>query len=281
MAMRTWTEEKIARMQSEGYGQGEGASYKPWIEVADFSSLGRSRRVWSPKTRRTHHLLSDIEYRVFLLAEWSESVVDIWEQYPLERDLTQAIAQEHGIRHPFYPGTHIPTVMTADLVLTLATPDGNPSFMALNAKAEQEAENLHSLEKLELQRRYFELLEFPHHIAYDSRIPRQKVQNIDWIRGASLKEKEEEPYEGYFEDMCQRMVADMARSTRQQKLLDYCAEFDRRNGLEKGAGLRIARILMGERLLNAPLESPQIVNESVALFYKAPVQRDLKLVRGG
>jgi hypothetical protein len=281
MPNRLWTEEKIGRMQKEGYGQGAGANYKPWIEVTDFSSQGRSRRVWSRKTMRTHHLLSDIEYHVFLMAEWSDSVLDIWEQYPLDRDLTQAIAEEHGIPHPYYPGTHIPTVMTADFVLTLKNSGSEPPYMALNAKSAQEAEKRRSLEKLELQRRYFHLLEFPHHIAYDNRVPKQKVKNIDWIRGAALKENEEVPFVGYFEDMCQRMVTDMARSSCQQdKLVDFCAEFDSRHGLSKGSGVRTARILMGERILNAPLDAKEIVNEPVSAFFRGPASKEPKLVRG-
>ena len=44
---------------------------------------------------------------------------DIREQYPLDREITQTIAQELKIRHPHYPGTHVPTVMTVDFLLTV------------------------------------------------------------------------------------------------------------------------------------------------------------------
>ena len=92
-----WTEKKIEQLQLEGYGAGIGADYKPWIEVTDFSSKGRSRRVASAKTGRVHHLFSDVEYGLFLAAEWSRSVVDIREQFPLDRGVTQTIAQQFDL----------------------------------------------------------------------------------------------------------------------------------------------------------------------------------------
>ncbi len=44
-------------------------------------------------TGRVHHLLSDIEFRSFLLFDWAEDVVDIREQFPLDRVATQRIAE--------------------------------------------------------------------------------------------------------------------------------------------------------------------------------------------
>ena len=43
--------------------------YQPFVKVADISSLGRSHRVFGHKTKRTHHLISDLELAVFLLFE--------------------------------------------------------------------------------------------------------------------------------------------------------------------------------------------------------------------
>ena len=93
MGKHQWTEEKIKRWTAEKRGKGTGASYQPWIEVKDVSSLGRSRRVWSPKTGRVHHLLSDIEHDIFLAAEWSSNVQDIREQYPLDREVVDLQAE--------------------------------------------------------------------------------------------------------------------------------------------------------------------------------------------
>ena len=42
-----------------------------WLTVRDLSSLGRSHRVYGHKTKRTHHLLSDLELAIFLILEWN------------------------------------------------------------------------------------------------------------------------------------------------------------------------------------------------------------------
>ena len=84
MARRRYgfTEEKIQRFIKQGRGKGEGATYKPWLTVADVPSLGRVHRVYCPKTGRAHHLLSDNEYYAFLLQWWDDSVVDIRKAVP-------------------------------------------------------------------------------------------------------------------------------------------------------------------------------------------------------
>ena len=51
--------------------------YQRFVEVADIPSLGRFHRVFGRKTKRTHHLLSDLEIAVFLLFEWRNNTEDI------------------------------------------------------------------------------------------------------------------------------------------------------------------------------------------------------------
>lgn len=282
MARMLWTEKKIARLEAEGRGRGSGAKYQPWLTVSDLSSQGRSRRVWSPKTNRTHHLFSDVEYDLFLACEWAQNVVDLREQYPLDRALTQTVAQKLRIAHPFYPGTHVPTVMTVDLLVTVVA-SGEKQFIALNAKRDEEAEDARSLEKLEIQRSYFEKLDIPHHLVYHSQIPKIKVRNIDQIRGALLKPGEPEPHPGFFKELCARMSAELASAPRPalaMTLLAYCTEFDVRHGLQAGTGIRVARMLMAERSLMAHLSSPDLTGEPIASLIVTGQPGQLRAVGG-
>ena len=63
------TEKKQDSWINEGRGQGYLNSYKPWITVRDSNSQGRSHRVYGHTTKRTHHLLSDLELATFLLLD--------------------------------------------------------------------------------------------------------------------------------------------------------------------------------------------------------------------
>lgn len=51
--------------------------YQPFVKVADIPSLGRFHCVFGHKTKRTHHLLSDLKLAVFLLFEWHSNTEDI------------------------------------------------------------------------------------------------------------------------------------------------------------------------------------------------------------
>jgi hypothetical protein len=152
------TEADILRHAKDGFGQGEGSSYKPWVRVQDIPSLGRSRKVPGIKSGRLHHTLSDLEYNYFLLLEFSEEVVDIREQYPLfPTSAARDIAAEMGIRYPMYVGTQVPFVLTSDFLVTLQdSPGGKKRLAVRTCKYESELddpkEGPRAIEKLELEK---------------------------------------------------------------------------------------------------------------------------------
>ncbi|AAT59890.1 possible transposase [[Bacillus thuringiensis] serovar konkukian str. 97-27] len=94
-----WTEKKIEKYIKEGRGEGEFNNYKPWLTIQNISSTGNSSRLKGWKTNRRHELLSDLERNYFFIMEWIEDIIDIREQFPLNREATYNIAKEKGIRH--------------------------------------------------------------------------------------------------------------------------------------------------------------------------------------
>lgn len=120
-------EARTQRFIAEGRGTGEGATYKSWLRIQDLPSLGRSHRPFGIKTRRRHDLLSDGEWKCFLMFESDPSVVDIREQFPLNRHQTSLVARSLGYKHPTtLDGT--PYVMTVDFVVTKRTDKGPRIF---------------------------------------------------------------------------------------------------------------------------------------------------------
>lgn len=151
------TQADIDRYVEQGYGQGEGQSYKPWLRVQDVPSCGRSHKVAGSKVDRTHHLLSDVEYAYFLTLEFSERVIDIREQYPVFPVAeAQDIAASLGIKYPTYPGTKVPYVMTTDFMVTYLGEDDQPRLAARTVKttsALSPSSDLEwTLQKLEIER---------------------------------------------------------------------------------------------------------------------------------
>jgi hypothetical protein len=127
--------------------------------VQDVPSRGRSHRIPGVKSDRVHHLLSDLERAYHLICEFSEDIIDIREQYPLfPREKTQAIASSKGIRHPTYPGSSVPLVMTTDFLLTIRQLDGSEKLVARSVKYTKDLagkDSLRTLEKLKIEKLFW------------------------------------------------------------------------------------------------------------------------------
>lgn len=259
-----WSEERIKRLYHEGRGRGALASYKPFIRVGDFSSLGVSRQTYCQKTGRVHHLLSNVEWEFFLMLQWARDVIDIREQYPLDRDLTCKVALGLRIHHPCYPGTHIPTVMTTDFMVTRVR-DGEMVLEAYDTKRSEEAEDARTVEKLELVRASLATSNIAHHIAYHTKLPHQKIRNIEWIAAGDARDSEPHPA-GYLDEHCARLLVSLANSNPSQLLYKYCATYDAAHGLRPGSALGFARLLMCQRAIKPDLNQPDLASAPLGTF---------------
>ena len=97
-------------------------------------------------------LLSDLELAVFLTLDWSPKVIDIREQFPLRVEDTVRLAETYGLPHSKFQG--IPQVLSSDFLVDFDDPT-RPA-MALQAKYSTDLEKPEVIERLELERRYWE-----------------------------------------------------------------------------------------------------------------------------
>lgn len=168
----------------DGRGAGSGKDYKPWLTVRDVSSEGRSHRIFGNKSQRTHHLLSDLELAVFLLLEWHPETEDIREQFPLRLEDTQALAIDARISHPAYQG--VTQIMTSDFLVNTSN-HKQPKF-ALQAKYSESLQDVRTIEKLELERRYWHQKSTPWLLVTEKDIPSVISQNISWLYPAQRED---------------------------------------------------------------------------------------------
>lgn len=239
---------------SSGCGQGRGIDYNPAIWVRDFSSNGRSTQGKGWKTGRVHHFLSDIEFRYFLALEWSPIVTDIREQYPLPIDETLEIAQQCGIPHPINPNTREPNVITTDVVVTIRQHIG-VADQARTVKTVEKLQDERVLEKLEIERQYWEKRNISWGIVTESDIPEVLVENVKWLH--------DKFYASDLTPLCERDICQISnvltKGVVQGKasLRNIAAECDERLGLEIGDSLCVARHLIANRQwlidMNQPL----------------------------
>jgi len=183
------TQQKIDRKIKSGRGKGVRESYEPWIKVWDIKSKGVSHLVPGVKFQRTHHLLSNAERDYHMILEQDPSIIDIREQFPLFTQAeTQAIASSLNIRHPVYPGTQIPVVMTTDFLITFIDPKGEERLAARSVKYRKEFEEAdideqnRIVEKLAIEEKYWAMRKVEWKLVLHENLPLNKIKNLVILR---------------------------------------------------------------------------------------------------
>jgi hypothetical protein len=171
----------IEKRVKAGFGQGHGRNYKSWLTAQSFSSIGYTIRVPGKKTGREHHLFSNIELEFFHVLDWSPRVVDIREQFPLlPVDETLAYSAAHRIRHPMDPRTKEPYVLTTDFLVTIRnTPRDTEEARAV--KPASALQSPRTLEKLQIERLYWNARNVKWGIVTEQDIPKNVSHNLRWL----------------------------------------------------------------------------------------------------
>lgn len=183
---RDITESDVQNWVAKGFGQRVGETYLPWAKVRDVPSLGRSTRIAALRHTRVHHLYSDVETGHFLQADYAQGVTEIREQVALlPREETIEIASELGIRHPTYPGTRVPVVMTSDLYVLRSQMAGGT--LVLCVKRDEAvlpgAKSLRrTLEKLEIEKCYWERRGIVWRLVTERHFDAARVRNLGLLR---------------------------------------------------------------------------------------------------
>lgn len=137
------------RKAAEGRGQGIGANYVPYIKAQELNSKGTASVFPDFKNGRAVHLLSSVERDLYLILRYSDEVEEVYEQYPLNINVTNRIADELMIRksqNGIYP-------MTTDLVTY--NKDGTKS--AYSCKYDMDSiDTDRKKDLLEIEKRYWE-----------------------------------------------------------------------------------------------------------------------------
>ena len=248
-------EAKIAKRLKEGRGAGAGVTYLPWLTVQDVPSKGRSHRFVGRVTGRKHHLLSDLELRALLIYDWSDAVTDIREQFPLDRDDTRRIASTMGVAHPIDGRSKVDLVMTTDIVIDFATPEGVVT-VARAVKPSSELEKARTLEKLEIERRYWAERGIDWGIVTERELPEGLCRNLGRLAGYRSID------EGAFPGIVDRIDREHSAWTH-TSLREFCTAMDARFALETGRTLEIVLHLLATKVWGADLN--EMIDETTPL----------------
>ncbi|NPT62317.1 heteromeric transposase endonuclease subunit TnsA [Paraburkholderia sp. 5N] len=273
-ARRFKTQSDIDRYVAQGYGQGLGADYKPWLRVQDVPSRGRSRKVHGLKTGRVHHVLSDLEYAYLVVLEFSERVVDIREQFPLfPLAPIKDVARLRGIRYPLYAQTTVPFVMTTDFVVTVKADDGSVREFARTVKYEDELSTgnklLRTLEKLELERTYWLQREVDWQIVTEQSVEPVMARNLIWLRGSAQVERGLQS-----DDLRARFVEGIGEAGIHDRTLSALLRtVSYRLGLPYPDAVKLFRYLVWHKVILVDLTTPMLLTSQAPKMQFAPACR--------
>jgi hypothetical protein len=256
----SWDEDKKQKLIFSGRGQGVGSEYQPWITVQDFPSMGRVSRIYGWKTKRIHHLLSDIQTKYFYLLEFEESVVDIRENYPL-LDIESVIKEKEDLDFDIFTNkeSQTPYVISTSFLITLKDKNGDLKYAARSIKAASELEKKKTLEKLEIERRYWNQKNIDWGIVTQKEIPKQLVKNIEWIHSSKYDFEERGITEKEVQLMCAALKDNIIR--RNEALAKIISEFDYEYNYQSGTGLYLFKYLIASKKLNVDMKNEININK--------------------
>lgn len=265
MSKRTRTS-KIEKWIKEGRGSGMGVDYKPWLNIQDVSSLGRSTRLKGIKTGRQHEFLSDLERNYFYLTEFSDAVADIREQYPLlPLEETLVIADELGIKHPADPKTNEPIVMTTDFLLTVNKGEDSVE-LARTIKMKDELLKERILEKFEIERVYWEKRGVDWGVVTELEIPKTLARNISYIHDYY----DIQQYDA-FQNIDWQTIEDLSMELlkrlldKDSSIREITSVFDKEVHLPLGSGMTLFYHLLVQKIIQIDMLNPLNVEETMVI----------------
>ena len=268
--MRALTVDQIEARYQDGFGKGEGETYKSWFQAHDVPSRGKTTRFNGQLIDRPYVALSDTEYRTMLAVQRLDRVVDMREQFPLwPISETEEIAAELDVLHPRTPSTKLAALMTSDIVLTVR--DGNERKLeAIACKSSADLSDKRTLEKLEIERIYWKKRGVTWSIVTNEDISPALRANLVWLQEAwTITPETVSPEDvagaiSHLGDLLARMSA--------QPLIRICQKCDDDCGLLVGSSILVFRHALSRKIWRAPL------NERIYPDKPLPVQVAAALV---
>lgn len=259
-----WNEDKRQEFIHEGRGNGIGANYKPWLNIQDFPSMGRVSRIFGWKTRRIHHLFTDIQTRYFYLLEWEDSVLDIREHFPL-LDIDEVIKEKDDLDFALFTDkeSKTPYVISTTFLITIKDSNG-VRYFARSIKAQSELERNKSLQKMEIERRYWEAKGIDWGIVTQKDIPIVMARNIEWVHSSPFDYKERGFSDKDMQFMSNALIDMIVRKN--TTVREIISDFDKVYNYGAGTGLYVFKYLIATKRIEVDMTKEININNLVISY---------------
>lgn len=250
-----WNDNKLHGFMKRNWHL-EGKDYEPWLNIRDKPSMGRVTRIYSHKTQRIHHFLSDNETRMFYLLAWEDAVTDIREFYPLI-NMEEVIKDKKGIDFSKFVDKETGTqyVFTTTFLVTYKNNENKDCFLARSVKSADELEKKYIIEKFEMERRYWESKGIDWGIITQKDIAVVKAKNIEWVYSA-IEDREVIDNTKY--DLSKMLLQNLEGSFNSVRTITTL--LDDNYNLESGTGLFLFKHLIATKAIVVDMNEKINVN---------------------
>lgn len=252
------SEAKYEKWKKDGRGTGSGPDYIPGLFVNEVpSSIGNQKHIVPGiKTHlRLVQLMSNLELTVFLFFDLAKPVIDIREQFPLDRSTTLSIAEKLKIRHPSVTdsttGIKIAHWMTTDLLVDYYDQQRNRQQLAVYIKPAKELKG-DNLNKLIIEYAYWSLRGVRFCIIVDESIPREIAENLSFVK--SFYEREESIEDRNKNHKKVETLLLQKIKTEHTTINNLCQKLDSEGAFSVGCSLSTFYYMVATRKIDLPLK---------------------------
>ncbi|CAM5783780.1 hypothetical protein RFUL19S_01191 [Rhizobacter fulvus] len=259
-----FTEKRHQKWLDQGRGTGEGPTWVPWLQKADFSSRGKATiDSLKGENGREVHVFSALERLAWMVYICKCDVLGIEEQFPLDRDMTREIAASLGVRHPC---SEVDIVMTTDLLVRVRRPDGTVQRHARSVKPSRDFGNHNHMEHAEIERRYHLAQGHSFAVLTESSFSRELARNIDILYMHRDAHSQSEPldYAGsyqYVEEVVRGAI--LSCNSNDARLFAFCTKLNESRSWPPGLATRVALNLIRWHKLSADYGGTYLGDQSV------------------
>lgn len=198
-----------------------------------------------------------MQTKYFYLLDWQDEVIDIKEHFPLF-NIEEINSDDINFDLFKDKNTRVPYVLSTTFLISYKDAEGNIKYSARSIKAKSELEKKLTLEKMEIERRYFQKKNIDWGIVTEKDIQEHKAKNIEWIH-TSLRDYQERGLNNDDMDFLSTLLK--LRLTNTNKVIrEITANFDKENNLENGTGLYIFKYLIASKQIKVDMTKEIDIN---------------------
>ena len=217
----------------------------PWNTIHNISSEEFAVRIKSWRNSRIYHLFG-IEELFFYILEWSLSVKDVKEQYPLlPITATIEIAERLGIKHPAYCKTKEPKVMTTSFLIDVEESGRIVTKARAVKRSINQLNSKRAIEKLEIERTFWTGKGIDWGIVTKSDMPVVLAENIKLLHPFLNLSEHPNITLRIISHIEQFLIDKMACSD--YALAELCLTADEQLGLEPATSLSVVKHLIASK----------------------------------